>query len=86
VALAAASGSGYGVRQQLESDALGELKVGNGSFYPALDRLVRLDAVERAPGSRPGAGLLRLSRTGRLMMEWELTTLRRLIRVAESRV
>jgi PadR family transcriptional regulator PadR len=89
VALAAGPRTGYAVRQQLEEDALGELKIGNGTIYPALDRLARLDAIDSSPvPGRTGKGAVdwRLTRTGRLMMEWELTVWRRLIRLAETRV
>jgi DNA-binding PadR family transcriptional regulator len=89
-ALAAQPLSGYALARAIDEDSLGAVSLSNGTLYPALKRLEALEAVQDL-GLKPGGPgkdkrVWQLTRTGRLMLEWEVSAMRRFIRLAESRL
>jgi DNA-binding PadR family transcriptional regulator len=90
MALAGKPLSGYAIVRGVDEDSLGAVKLSNGTLYPALKRLERLEAVQdlglREGGPGKDKRVWQLTRTGRLMLEWEVAALRRIIRLAETRL
>jgi DNA-binding PadR family transcriptional regulator len=89
-ALAAGPLSGYAIARSVDEDSLGAVKLSNGTLYPALKRLRQLEAVQDLGLRQGGPGkdkrTWQLTRTGRLMLEWEVAAMRRIVRVIESRI
>jgi PadR family transcriptional regulator PadR len=90
LALAKGRMTGYEIGTQCAEDVMGEVRLSNGSLYPAIKRLERLDYIESGiPAQpRPGRGVRRyaLTRRGRQMLELEAAGWRRMVRLAESRL
>jgi DNA-binding PadR family transcriptional regulator len=89
-ALATGPLSGYAIAKSVDEDSLGALQLSNGTLYPALKRLERLEAVQDLGLRQGGPGkdkrVWQLTRTGRVMLEWEVSAIRRLVRLVESRL
>ena len=80
----------YAIARKCDEDSGGEGVMSNGTLYPALRRLEAAGAIEpgKAAAGRPVAGrnIWRLSRQGRMMLELELATYRRLVRLGHERL
>jgi len=82
--------SGYNIGRQVEEDAGKNMVMGNGTLRPALDRLDKYGMIENVgvDKSRPGlpARIWRVTSQGRMILEWELASYRRLVRLGEGRL
>ena len=89
-ALAKGQMSGYEIGRQVEEDSGKQLKLSNGTLRPALERMHRFGVIEERgrDGSGPGspAKMWRITSLGRMMLEWELSSYRRLVRLGEQRL
>jgi DNA-binding PadR family transcriptional regulator len=80
----------YGIARKCDEDSGGEGVMSNGTLVPALARLeasgvIELDKHVNAR-SGPGRKIWRLSRQGRLALELELASYRRLVRLGHERL
>jgi DNA-binding PadR family transcriptional regulator len=87
LALAVGPMSGYMIVRQCREDSMGEVALSNGTVFPALRRLFELGAVEQVKAETGRASKhYRLTRKGRQLLEWELATYRRLVRLGQERI
>jgi PadR family transcriptional regulator PadR len=91
VALSAARQmTGYEIARQVEEDSGKQLVMGNGTLRPALERMDKFGLIEDRgrDGTGPGkpARVWRITSLGRMMLEWELASYRRLVRLGEGRL
>ncbi|HEY2003842.1 MAG TPA: PadR family transcriptional regulator [Candidatus Saccharimonadia bacterium] len=82
--------TGYSIGRQVEEDAGKNIAMGNGTLRPALDRLNRYGVIENVGVDKTGPGLpariWRVTSLGRMILEWELSSYRRLVRLGEGRL
>jgi DNA-binding PadR family transcriptional regulator len=90
LALAASQASGYEIARQCEKDSADNIEMSNGTVYPALRRLKQWSAVEVAGEDPSGPGkpakVWRITQTGRMLLEWELASYRRMVRLGQERL
>ena len=88
LALAAGPSSGYGVAEQYREDAHDELKLSNGTLFPALKRLedMGLITAESAAGRGVGRKMYQLTRRGRMQLTLDLAALEHLARLGRERL
>ena len=89
-ALAKEQMSGYEIARQVEEDSGKKLVMSNGTLRPALERMAKFGVIENRGRDSHGPGLparvWRITSLGRMMLEWELASYRRLIRLGEGRL
>lgn len=91
LALAAGDRHGYALMQDVKSQTDGQLKLGPGTLYTLLDRLLAAGLVQESP-RRPEQNedqrrrYYRLNHLGRTVLEAETKRLETLIRAARRRL
>ena len=75
---------GYGIIQAVERRTAGDLKLGTGTLYTALARLVDLNLVEDADKPHARRRFYRITRLGRAVLQAETARLEALVRHAHS--
>jgi DNA-binding PadR family transcriptional regulator len=96
ILLALGSGelSGYGIVRQCRLDTAGDIKLSNGTLFPALKRMEKMGAVEKVTGvtgqdpkkGRLSAKSYRMTRLGRQLLELQLGAYRRMVRLGQERI
>lgn len=92
LALADAPRHGYGIMQEVEKRAQGKVRLGPGTLYGAIKRMLAAGLIEesdRRPASEPDdqrrRSYYRLTRLGRRVATEEAQRLAALVHVAESK-
>jgi DNA-binding PadR family transcriptional regulator len=88
LALSAEARHGYGIMQEVARQSNGRYKLGPGTLYDNLEKLLEQHIVEeslqRCASDDPRRRYYRLSRFGRRLLASEVTRLENLIREAKS--
>jgi DNA-binding PadR family transcriptional regulator len=91
LALADQERHGYGIMLEVEDNTAGELKMGPGTLYGTIKRMLAVELIEESD-TRPDPELdderrryYRLTPYGRRVLRAETTRLERLVRVARSK-
>ncbi|OFW21751.1 MAG: hypothetical protein A3H97_22870 [Acidobacteria bacterium RIFCSPLOWO2_02_FULL_65_29] len=88
LALAPGERHGYGIRKDVLEQTGGAVRLGPGTLYGTLQRLMALDWVEETPGHATAADerrrYYRLTRLGRRSLEAEVERMDALVRTARS--
>ncbi len=71
----------YSIARQCETDLGGGSNISNGALYPALKRLQCQIFIDKEE-----AGAYKLTPTGRVVIGWQINSLRRLSSVARERL
>jgi DNA-binding PadR family transcriptional regulator len=74
LALSGGQRHGYAIKQEVERRTGGDIRLGPGTLYEAIQRLEEDGLIEEAPGSadRSGRRVYRLTRAGRATLRVEL--------------
>jgi DNA-binding PadR family transcriptional regulator len=90
LALAGGKKTGYEIARQAEKDTSEMVDFSNGTLYPALKRLEEGRLIESSLVTSKTAGkepkLYALSYVGKMILEWRLQELRKLVRLGEERL
>jgi len=76
---------GYGVMQDVETMSEGRIRLGPGTLYTAIKRLVTAGLIEECESDAERRRCYRLTRKGRSVAEDEARQLSDLVRVARKR-
>jgi DNA-binding PadR family transcriptional regulator len=92
LALADAQRHGYGIMQEVESRSRGKVRLGPGTLYGAIKRLLTAELIEPSPQRPAGSDddprrsrYYRLTRRGRSIAAAEAERLAELLRVAQEK-
>jgi DNA-binding PadR family transcriptional regulator len=89
LALAGGQRHGYAILKEVARQTDGQVRMGPGTLYGTLQRMMEQDLVEEAPGpARPVDERRRyyqLSRSGRLALKAEVERMETLVRAARDR-
>jgi DNA-binding PadR family transcriptional regulator len=88
LALAGANLHGYGIMQEVARQSEGRYKLGPGTLYDNLQRLMKQKLVEEAGSDRdaPRRRYYRLSNTGRAVLAAEIARLEGVVRAARPHI
>lgn len=91
LALAEGERHGYALMQEVRANTAGQIRLGPGTLYTLLDRLLPTGIIEESP-RRPAPGedqrrrYYRLTAAGRAALEAETRRLESLVRIARRRL
>ncbi|MEA4812525.1 MAG: PadR family transcriptional regulator [Anaerolineaceae bacterium] len=75
---------GYLAMQEVENLSEGEVRIAPGTMYGALENLSSQGLIDSIDGDDPRRKLYRLTSQGQVLLELELTRLKKLTRIAAS--
>jgi DNA-binding PadR family transcriptional regulator len=82
---------GYAIAQEIEDATDGEIRMGPGTLYGSIQRMLSSSLIEEAPERRRSAGederrrYYRMTTLGRRSLELELQRLSRVVRLARGK-
>jgi|SRR5690242_6330215 len=87
LALAEGEKHGYVIMQEVGELSAGEVKMGPGTLYTTIQRLLDLGLIEetRSDEAERRRRYYRLTRTGKLLLETEVARMEEVVRMARSR-
>lgn|SRR5512146_547880 len=91
LALADGERHGYAIAQTVEAMSDGDIRMGPGTLYGSIQRMLRASLIEEVPARRRAADdderrrYYRLSSFGRRVLDLELQRLGRLVRAAQDK-
>jgi DNA-binding PadR family transcriptional regulator len=92
LALSTGERHGYGIMKQVETDSEGRVRMGPGTLYGSLGRMLEAGLIEESDRRADGESgeerriYYRLTGTGRAALDAELQRYRSVVAVAEGRV